>query len=59
LIQKENNYMWEIFIVGKGSTDSTLEKLKKVKETNSNSKAIKLSRNFRTGGGLTAGLEYI
>jgi len=51
--------MWEIFIVGKGSTDSTLEKLKKVKETNSNSKAIKLSRNFRTGGGLTAGLEYI
>jgi dolichol-phosphate mannosyltransferase len=59
LIQKENNYMWEIFIVENGSTDSTWEKLKKVTETNSNFKIIKLSRNFRMDGGLTAGLEYI
>jgi glycosyltransferase involved in cell wall biosynthesis len=59
LIQKENNYMWEIFIVENGSTDSTWEKLKKVTETNSNFKVIKLSRNFRMDGGLTAGLEYI
>jgi dolichol-phosphate mannosyltransferase len=59
LIQKENNYMWEIFIVENGSTDSTWKKLKKVTETNSNFKVIKLSRNFRMDGGLTAGLEYI
>jgi dolichol-phosphate mannosyltransferase len=59
LVQKENNYMWEIFIVENGSTDSTWEKLKKVTETNSNFKVIKLSRNFRMDGGLTAGLEYI
>jgi dolichol-phosphate mannosyltransferase len=59
LIQKENNYMWEIFIVENGSTDSTWEKLKKVTATNSNFKVIKLSRNFRMDGGLTAGLEYI
>ena len=59
MIQKENNYMWEIFIVENGSTDSTWEKLKKVTATNSNFKVIKLSRNFRMDGGLTAGLEYI
>jgi glycosyltransferase involved in cell wall biosynthesis len=59
LIQKENNYTWEIFIVENGSTDSTWEKLKKVTATNSNFKVIKLSRNFRMDGGLTAGLEYI
>ena len=59
MIQKENNYMWEIFIVENGSTDSTWEKLKKVTATNSNVKVIKLSRNFRMDGGLTAGLEYI
>jgi glycosyltransferase involved in cell wall biosynthesis len=59
LIQKENNYIWEIFIVENGSTDSTWDKLKKVTATNSNFKVIKLSRNFRMDGGLTAGLEYI
>lgn len=59
LIQKENNYIWEIFIVENGSTDSTWDKLKKVTAINSNFKVIKLSRNFRMDGGLTAGLEYI
>jgi dolichol-phosphate mannosyltransferase len=59
LIQKENNYMWEVFIVENGSTDSTWDKLKNVTATNSNFKVIKLSRNFRMDGGLTAGLEYI
>lgn len=59
LTQKENNYIWEIFIVENGSTDSTWDKLKKVTAINSNFKVIKLSRNFRMDGGLTAGLEYI
>jgi dolichol-phosphate mannosyltransferase len=59
LIQKENDYMWEVFIVENGSTDSTWDKLKNVTATNSNFKVIKLSRNFRMDGGLTAGLEYI
>ena len=59
LIQKENNYIWEILIVENGSTDSTWDKLKKVTAINSNFKVIKLSRNFRMDGGLTAGLEYI
>ena len=59
LIQKENDYMWEVFIVENGSTDSTWDKLKNVTATNPNFKVIKLSRNFRMDGGLTAGLEYI
>ena len=59
LIEKENDYMWEVFIVENGSTDSTWDKLKNVTAINSNFKVIKLSRNFRMDGGLTAGLEYI
>jgi dolichol-phosphate mannosyltransferase len=59
LIEKENDYMWEVFIVENGSTDSTWDKLKNVTATNSNFKVIKLSRNFRMDGGLTAGIEYI
>jgi dolichol-phosphate mannosyltransferase len=59
LIEKENDYMWEVFIVENGSTDSTWDKLKNVTATNPNFKVIKLSRNFRMDGGLTAGLEYI
>jgi glycosyltransferase involved in cell wall biosynthesis len=51
--------MWEVFIVENGSTDSTWDKLKNVTATNLNFKVIKLSRNFRMDGGLTAGLEYI
>ena len=59
LIEKENDYMWEVFIVENGSTDSTWDKLKNITAINSNFKVIKLSRNFRMDGGLTAGLEYI
>jgi dolichol-phosphate mannosyltransferase len=58
IIKLENNYDWEILVIDNGSTDSTWEKLKVIAQNNKLFKVIKLSRNFRMDGGLTAGLEY-
>jgi len=56
---KESNYDFEIFIVENGSVDSTWDKLKVISENDSRFKILKLSRNFRMDGGLTAGLEFV
>ena len=59
VMSTENNYNFEVFIVENGSIDSTWEKLKIISASDSRFKIIKLSRNFRMDGGLTAGLEYV
>jgi glycosyltransferase involved in cell wall biosynthesis len=59
IIKLEDNYDWEIFIIENGSTDCTWEKLKVISQNNKTFKVIKLSRNFRMDGGLTAGLEFV
>lgn len=55
----EVEYDFEVFIIENGSVDSTWEKLKKIHGSDSRFKIIKLSRNFRMDGGITAGLEYV
>ena len=55
----ESTYEFEIFIVENGSIDSTWDKLKVISSSDSRFKIIKLSRNFRMDGGLTAGLEFV
>jgi len=55
----ESTYEFEIFIVENGSIDSTWDKLKAISADDPRFKIIKLSRNFRMDGGLTAGLEYV
>ena len=55
----ETQYKWQALIVENGSTDHTWDKLKKISEDDSRFKVVKLSRNFRMDGGLTAGLEYV
>jgi dolichol-phosphate mannosyltransferase len=55
----EAKYDFEAIIVENGSIDSTWSKLQRIAESDSRFKMLKLSRNFRMDGGLTAGLDFI
>ena len=55
----EEKYNFEVVIVENGSIDSTWEKLQVIAAKDSRFKILKLSRNFRMDGGLTAGLDFI
>lgn len=55
----EHKYEFEVFIVENGSIDSTWDKLKVIAQEDQRFKVLRLSRNFRMDGGLTAGLEYV
>lgn len=59
LFVTESQYDFEVIIVENGSIDTTWEKLQKIAAVDSRFKILKLSRNFRMDGGLTAGLDYI
>lgn len=56
----ENNpaYDFEAIIVENGSTDKTFEKLLELRARDPRFKVVRLSRNFRMDGGVTAGLNY-
>jgi len=54
----ENNYNFRVLIIENGSSDDTWEICKKISRIDNRFKIIKLSRNFRMDGGLTAGLEF-
>lgn len=55
----EDKYDFEVFIIENGSIDQTWLKLKLIAKSDDRFKIIRLSRNFRMDGGLTAGLEYV
>lgn len=55
----EGAYDFEVVIVENGSIDSTWVKLQEIAAKDSRFKILKLSRNFRMDGGLTAGLDFI
>jgi dolichol-phosphate mannosyltransferase len=59
LFEIENSYEWIAIIVENGSTDGTWNKLITLAQKDSRFKIIKLSRNFRMDGGITAGLEFV
>ena len=50
---------FEAVIVENGSTDSTLELLRVANSADPRFENVRLSRNFRMDGGITAGLDYI
>lgn len=51
-------YDFEVLIVENGSHDDTWERLTKIHQRDARFKVIRLARNFRMDGGLTAGLHY-
>jgi dolichol-phosphate mannosyltransferase len=59
VFELESNYSWEAVIVENGSIDSTWIKLSTIARDDPRFKIIRLSRNFKMDGGLTAGLDYI
>jgi dolichol-phosphate mannosyltransferase len=59
VFDSENIYDFEAVIVENGSSDDTYEKLLQINQRDSRFKILKLARNFRMDGGLTAGLSVI
>lgn len=55
----EPDYEMDAIIVENGSVDDTWEKLQAINQRDPRIRSIKLSRNFRMDGGLTAGLEFV
>ena len=59
VLEKIENYNYEIIFVNDGSKDKTLEILKKIAKENKNVKIISFSRNFGHQCAVTAGLRYV
>jgi glycosyltransferase involved in cell wall biosynthesis len=55
----ERSYAWQVIIVENGSTDSTWDMLLKFCTGDSRFKLVRLSKNFKMDGGLTAGLNFV
>jgi dolichol-phosphate mannosyltransferase len=55
----EEEYEFEVIIIENGSIDNTWNICKEISNHDSRFKILKLSRNFRMDGGLTAGLSYV
>ena len=51
-------YQFEAIVVENGSGDGTFDKLRRIHQEDPRFKVVRLSRNFRMDGGVTAGLRY-
>lgn len=58
IFDAEAEYDWETIIVENGSTDDTWDRLQRIHSADRRFKVVRLARNFRMDGGLTAGLDY-
>jgi len=59
VFQAEQNYDFEVIFVENGSSDTSWNLLKELALSDSRFKVLRLSRNFRMDGGLTAGLDFV
>ena len=59
VLEKIENYNYEIIFINDGSKDKTLEILKEVAKENKNVKIISFSRNFGHQCAVTSGLRYV
>lgn len=55
---QQNRYDFEVLVIENGSHDATWERLTLIHQRDPRFKVIRLARNFRMDGGLTAGLHY-
>ena len=51
-------YEFEVILVENGSTDATYQKMLEIHHRDARFKILRLARNFRMDGGITAGLKY-
>ena len=59
LVFLENDaYEFEVIVIENGSTDQTWPILKSIHHSDSRFKVLRMSRNFRMDGGITAGINY-
>ena len=56
---EEKFYNFEVIIVENGSIDQTWQKLRDIHSKDPRFKIVKLSRNFRMDGGITAGIDFV
>lgn len=59
VMDTESTYTWDLLIIENGSIDNTFEELVKARSNEPRLRIMKLSRNFRMDGGITAGLSAI
>ena len=59
VFEAEPEYEWDVIIVENGSTDSSWKILRDIHEQDPRFKVVRLARNFRMDGGLTAGLDCV
>ena len=52
-------YAFEAVLVDNGSEDRTWERMKSIRNRDKRFRIVRLSRNFRMDGGLTAGLKFV
>ena len=58
VFQENLAYDFEVVLVENGSTDATYRHMLSIREEDPRFKILRLSRNFRMDGGITAGLQY-
>jgi len=59
VFEQNLRYEFEAIIIENGSSDQTWELLQQIHQRDHRFKVVRLARNFRMDGGLTAGLHYV
>ena len=59
LMEKNNQYEWEVMFVNDGSVDGTMDELRRLREKDQRFNYVDLSRNFGKEIAMLAGFDYV